>query len=98
MSRKCLECGKRKGLFAINYAGCDVRRRGNHGYPERVRLMEGPTAAEFVLPGKSITPPLSAVVEVVSCDALEGDQAGTFLTACSLVEILDSEKLGKDFP
>lgn len=52
----------------------------------------------IVLPGKSITPPLSAVVEVISCDALEGDQAGSFLVACSLVELLDSEKLGKDFP
>jgi hypothetical protein len=61
-------------------------------------LAPGSRLSIIVLPGKSITPPLSAVVEVISCDALEGDLAGTFVTACSLVEILDSEKLGKDFP
>jgi hypothetical protein len=51
-----------------------------------------------VLPGKAITPPLSAVVEVVSCDPIEGEKAGSFSVACTIQEVLDAEKLGKDFP
>lgn len=51
-----------------------------------------------VVPGKAITPPLSAVVEVVSCDPIEGEKAGTFSVAGTIQEVLDAEKLGKDFP
>ncbi|MCX5886397.1 MAG: hypothetical protein NT096_10895 [Proteobacteria bacterium] len=43
MAKKCIECGKRKGLFAVNYAGFDVRIKGAHPYPERV--------THLVLPG-----------------------------------------------
>jgi len=51
-----------------------------------------------VVPGKAITPPLSAVVEVISCNALEGEQEGTFVVACTIQEVLDAEKLGAAFP
>lgn len=39
-------------------------------------------------PGKDITPPLHAKVEVVRCDPLE-DEKETYAAACSMIEILD---------
>jgi len=39
----CLECGKKKGFWSINYAGHDVRAYSKHPFPERIK--------ELVLPG-----------------------------------------------
>jgi hypothetical protein len=41
-----------------------------------------------VKPGKDITPPLNARVEVVRCDPLENEQ-DTYAAACAMLEILD---------
>jgi hypothetical protein len=50
-----------------------------------------------VMPGKSITPPLHAVVEVIRCDALSGEEAA-FSVACTLEKMLDTDEAGPDFP
>ncbi|MEJ2530001.1 MAG: PilZ domain-containing protein [Gammaproteobacteria bacterium] len=39
-------------------------------------------------PGKDITPPLNAKVEVVRCDPLENEK-DTYAAACSMIEIMD---------
>ena len=40
-----------------------------------------------ILPGKNITPPLSAEIEIVRCEPLEEDPT-TFAAACQIKEIL----------
>ncbi|MEJ1471294.1 MAG: PilZ domain-containing protein [Candidatus Sedimenticola sp. (ex Thyasira tokunagai)] len=50
-----------------------------------------------ILPEKEITPPLYAVVQVIRCDPLEGDE-GAFALACNTIDMLDIEKLGEEFP
>ena len=48
-----------------------------------------------VIPGKDITPPLHAVVEVTRCTPEEG---GGFITACSIEKMLSAAEVGLDFP
>jgi hypothetical protein len=63
-------------------------------------LTEQPVAADTqialeILPGKNVTPPLSAYVKVIRCDATE---EGNYALACALVRILPEEEVGPDFP
>jgi len=46
-----------------------------------------------IRPGKDITPPLYALVEVVRCDAGEGG----FEAACSIVKMLRADEVPVDF-
>ncbi len=48
-----------------------------------------------VMPGKSITPPLSAWVKVIRCD--KADDEG-YLLACAIERVLDESEVGPDFP
>jgi len=48
-----------------------------------------------VLPGKIITPPLAAYVQVIRCDPTA---EGSFSVACSIERILSEEEVGPDFP
>ena len=43
MAKHCIECGKKKGFFAYNYAGFNVKRYGSHPIEDRVEPL--------VLPG-----------------------------------------------
>ncbi len=47
MAKQCKYCGKRKGWTEYNYAGFDVKKKGTHDYPERIK--------ELVLPGNKKT-------------------------------------------
>ena len=51
-----------------------------------------------IVPGKSITPPLSLVVEVIRCYSLETEEEGNFAAACIIKDKMEAEKLDKDFP
>ncbi len=48
----------------------------------------GSQISVLLKPGKDITPPLNAKVEVVRCDPLENEK-DTYAAACSMIEILD---------
>ncbi|MCP4284907.1 MAG: PilZ domain-containing protein [Gammaproteobacteria bacterium] len=47
-----------------------------------------------IQPGKSITPPLYAIVEVVRCDS----NGGEFEAACSIVRMFKDDEVPADFP
>jgi hypothetical protein len=47
MAKLCTHCGKKKGFIEKNYAGFDVRKKGDHPFPERIK--------ELVLPGNRKT-------------------------------------------
>jgi hypothetical protein len=51
----------------------------------------------MVMPGKNITPPLHAKLEVIRCFPLE-EEEGTYAAACSILELLAEEKVELDFP
>ena len=50
MSKICLECGKKKGIFAYNYAGFDVRRVGSHPIVDRIEplVLPGTKSKDFL--------------------------------------------------
>ena len=50
MARKCMECGRKKGLFARNYAGFEFRNRAAHPFPDRIEplVLPGDSAREFL--------------------------------------------------
>ncbi len=61
---------------------------------------EKPVAADArvaleVMPGKSITPPLSAWVRVIRCEQTDD---GNYSLACSIEQMLDENEMGPDFP
>ncbi len=63
-------------------------------------LTEKPVEAERrvaleVIPGKSITPPLSAWVRVIRCEQTDDSH---YLLACSIEQMLDENEMGPDFP
>lgn len=58
-------------------------------------LVMGTRFAIQVLPGKSITPPLSAYAEVIRC---ETGEPGEYLIACTISKILSDDEIGPDFP
>ena len=43
MAKTCIECGKRKWFFAMNYAGLNVRDGAPHAFPSRI--------SDITLPG-----------------------------------------------
>ncbi len=51
-----------------------------------------------VLPGKNITPPLHAVVSVIRCDPIEGENGVSHSAACSIEKMLDAGDAGASFP
>lgn len=61
---------------------------------------EKPVAAEIqlaleVMPGKTITPPLSAYVKVLRCSP---DDEGNYTLACAIERVLEENEIGPDFP
>ena len=51
------------------------------------KIPSGSIGMVSILPGKNITPPLSASIEVIRCEPLESDPT-TFAAACTITEIL----------
>ncbi len=51
------------------------------------KVQPGSQISILIEPGKDITPPLHAKVEVIRCDPIE-EGSDTFAAACSMVEIL----------
>jgi hypothetical protein len=63
-------------------------------------LTDKPVAADAVIalevmPGKTITPPLSAFVKVVRCTQTE---EGHYSLACAIERVLEEHEVGADFP
>jgi hypothetical protein len=63
-------------------------------------ITENPVAADAVLgleimPGKTITPPLSAYVKVLRCEPRDD---GNYLLVCTIERILSDEEIRPDFP
>ena len=54
------------------------------------KIPSGSIGTVSILPGKNITPPLSAEIEVIRCEALSNDPT-TFAAACSIKEILKTD-------
>jgi hypothetical protein len=50
-----------------------------------------------IMPGKHITPPLHAKLEVIRCFPLE-EEEGSYAAACSIVQLLDEKEVGASFP
>jgi hypothetical protein len=48
-----------------------------------------------IMPGKTITPPLSAYVRVLRCDPRDD---GNFQVVCTIERILGDAEVGPDFP
>jgi hypothetical protein len=63
-------------------------------------VSESPVAQDTVMnleimPGKTITPPLSAQVRVLRCEPRED---GNYGVVCTIERILDESEIGPDFP
>ncbi len=56
---------------------------------------DGSRLAVEVLPGKTITPPLSAYVSVLRCSPSED---GNYSVACTIERVLEEHETGPDFP
>ncbi len=52
------------------------------------KVKPGSELSIVIQPGKDITPPLHAKVEVIRCDPIE-EGSDTYAAACSMLEILD---------
>lgn len=49
MARKCMECGRTKGLFVRNYAGFNAKASGSHSFPSRIETsLAGNPDADFL--------------------------------------------------
>ena len=53
------------------------------------KIPSGSVGTVSILPGKNITPPLSAEIEVIRCEPLE-DKPKVYAAACSIKEILNT--------
>lgn len=53
------------------------------------KIPSGSIGNVSILPGKNITPPLSAEIEVIRCEPLE-DNPNVYAAACSIKEILNT--------
>ena len=51
-----------------------------------------------VVPGKTITPPLHAELQVVRCSPIEMDTDASYSVACTIVKLFDEESVGDEFP
>ncbi len=51
-----------------------------------------------IRPGKNITPPLYAVVEVIRCDPGDDPANGEFSVACTIIRMLQENEVPLDFP
>ena len=58
-------------------------------------LTPGTRLSVEILPGKNITPPLSAVMSVVRSSPTD---EGNFNVACSIERILSEDEVGPEFP
>ncbi len=54
------------------------------------KIPSGSVGTVSILPGKNITPPLSAEIEIIRCEPLSNDPT-TFAAACSIKEILKTD-------
>lgn len=50
MARTCLECGRKEGWFAYNYAGVNLRKAVDHPYPDRIEeiILAGDSGKDFL--------------------------------------------------
>jgi len=54
------------------------------------KIPSGSLGTAVILPGKNITPPLTAEIEIIRCDLLD-DDPGLFAAACAIREILKTD-------
>ena len=54
------------------------------------KIPSGSLATVSILPGKNITPPLTAEIEIIRCEPLKEDPT-TFAAACSIREIMKTD-------
>ena len=54
------------------------------------KIPSGSLGTISILPGKNITPPLAAQVEIIRCEPLE-ENPSTFAAACSIREIFKTD-------
>lgn len=99
--RMDVECPARFRLEGSNEtAGAIVKNLSGDGlllWMDK-EVQAGNLLSIVIVPGKNITPPLSAVVEVVRCYPLETEEEGNFAVACVIKEKMEAERLDKDFP
>ncbi len=93
--RMAIECPARFRVVGTNEAsGAIVKDLSGGGVLLWIdREVEAGSQLSIVIePLSKITPPLSAVVEVVRCYPLGTAEEGTFAVACSMKQILDEEE------
>lgn len=54
------------------------------------KIPSGSQGIAVILPGKNITPPLTAAIEIIRCDPLDDDPT-VFAAACEIKEILETD-------
>lgn len=95
--RMALNCKARyrvEGGSAVEQATVKDLSAGGLQLQTTSEVDAGATLNVEIQPGKSITPPLHAVVEVIRCAA--GSEGYT--VACSIERMLPVDEVGPDFP
>jgi hypothetical protein len=87
--RMAVDCAARIELEGVDPVPAIVKDLSATGLLMWVetKIPSGSIGNVSILPGKNITPPLSAEIEVIRCEALE-DNPKVFAAACSIKEIL----------
>jgi hypothetical protein len=86
--RMTVDCAARINLEGIEPLSAIVKDLSANGVLLWVdtKIPSGSIGTVSILPGKNITPPLSAEIEVIRCEPSEEDPA-TFAAACTIKEI-----------
>ena len=95
--RMCIDCAARYRVDGHDKVVTAIAKElSGGGLLLRVenKLPVGTRLNVEIRPGKSITPPLNAVAEVLRCD--EGEKE--YLVACSIVSVLREDEVTIDFP
>ena len=95
--RMCIDCAARyriAGSATIENAIAKDLSSGGLRLRIETPLLPGSRLNVEVRPGKSITPPLYVIAEVVRCDAGDAE----FEVACSIVSMLHEDEVPLDFP
>jgi hypothetical protein len=95
--RMPMDCPLRYRIPGGEISAAIARNLSSSGllFNSEVEIPPGTRLNLEILPGKSITPPLSAEAQVLRSDA---DGSGNFLIACSIERILGDQETGPDFP
>lgn len=86
--RMTVDCAARINLDGIEPLSATVKDLSANGVLLVVdsKIPSGSIGSVSILPGKNITPPLSAEIEVIRCEPLK-TQPGKFAAACTITEI-----------